>query len=348
MNPSQVTKILIIRFSSMGDIILTTPCVALIRKHFPNAEITYATKSVFAELLFQNPNIDRLVVYQNQTLRELARSIQPSTEQYFDLVIDLDNKLRSRLLNYYIKKKRCLRYKKPYLKRWMLVYFKINFFRKILSVAWQYMDTLKYLGIQPEFIKPQVAIRKPNIFELLNKKHDLSKNILISFAPGAKWFTKRWPLDKFIQVSEHLLNESKVVICFLGGGDEIQMKEKIDRKYMPALRKRKGKVYNLIGKLSLQETSFIISKSKIMLTNDSGLMHIASAFEVKIIALFLSTVAEFGFMPFGKESQKKVISYSLSCKPCDHKGLNECPKQNFKCAEMITPKEVIKEIIQFL
>ncbi len=336
-------RVLVIRFSSLGDILLTIPCVFLLREEYPKASIVFATKQTFSELLVAHNDIDQvLCLYRNESIFSFAKRL--NNDGKFDLIIDLHNSLRSQILRLFLSKKKTLIYKKPYFKRWLLVFFKINRLPQNESVAFRYMKTLQPLGIQSRFIQSsflrQTLNKTPKVITESKKK------IMIAIAPGSRWYTKMWPLEGFLTVTKTLLarKHDDSIIIFLGGSEERYLGEKIEKEFVDELGKR---VYNFIGTLSLLETSSVLSHARVLLCNDSGLMHMASALKVRVLPLFLSTVPEFGFLPIGL-SLEDIISHPLGCKPCDHKGLKKCPQKHFHCAQLIRPEEVSQRLIKLL
>ena len=325
-------KILIIRFSSLGDILLTTPSLKLIRDQYPHAEITYVTKQKFSEALIFNSNIDHLQLLNKQSLFSFVKEIQPNRKDKIDIVIDFHNSLRSRILTLLLSTNKVVRFKKKYIARWLLVFLKINVLRNMPSIALQYMQVLKKLSITPKQLPVQIYHSKPDIIFPYKK-------LYITIAPGATWYTKTWPIEYFINLTNKILNSTQVNIVFLGGKNEISIKKIIEKNYQ-----NNDRVYDFIDTLNINETAYMISQSKILITNDSGLMHIASVFSTKIVALFLSTVPEFGFGPFCSPNNFTIISHSLKCKPCNHKGLNKCKTKKFECAHKITVDEVYSKV----
>ena len=342
-------KILFIRFSSLGDIILTTPCLTLLKESFPSAEIFFATKSDFVEILKENKNIKEIIcLNKKESLYSFVKKLRSHNKRKFDLVVDLHNSLRSRLICIVVAKNKVVRYKKPYLKRWLLVYRKINLLPKNFSVALQYMKTCECVGVHPRSIPPTVFYRSSpktkKILSLVQNNHKI-----IAIAPGSRWYTKTWPLNNFLIVTDMLLqqtdNNMNYTIIFLGSHQEKKpLSKTIENHFLHQMNKQ---VFNLIGQLSLAETFYIIKISNLLLCNDSGLMHAASAFNTKILPLFLSTVPEFGFVPIGLQPND-IMSKPLQCKPCNHKGLKKCPKKHFLCAWLIQPKDVITKIKRLL
>lgn len=324
-------NIVIIRFSSLGDIILTTPVVASIRKKYPRANITFVTKDNFSDALEENPDINEIITLgKKQSILSLAKKIRV-TLTTIDLVIDLHSSMRSRLLKYFINVKEWRSFKKPYVRRFFLIYFKWNLLKTYPSVVERYAlaaDTLDILTqIRCTTIVPQKVESTGINFELP----------IFCIAPGATWFTKKWPIDYVREVIALLKIEFNNLQIVVVGGKA----EQVDAQY---LKDKLGNdsIIDYTGKLSIRETAFIISQSDVLLSNDSGLMHVASAFDISIVALFLGTSLDLGFKPY--TSNAIIISKDLDCKPCNHKGLAQCPKKHFNCAHSITPKEVFQNI----
>jgi len=333
-------KILIIRFSSLGDIVLTTPILSFLKKEYSSSVIHYVTKESFREILEENSNLDKVFLLKKQSLFQLAKETKNYDSLPYDLVFDLHNSLRSKLFSMLIKAKKNYNYKKPYLKRWMLVYMKINLFKKINEIPYLYIQNYKRGNNQ------KIKLNRPQIIPVaLDKKKKLGwndKKKTIAISAGARWFTKRWPVKNFINVISKIISENpRLQIVLLGGKEEIETSKLIVKSI------KNKNLFDFTGKLSIRESAYLLSKSDLFLTNDSGLMHVASAFDIKIVALFLSTVVEFGFQPFTKN--KIILSEKIKCKPCDHKGLPKCPKKHFQCAYLITVEKVfniLKETIK--
>ena len=164
---------------------------------------------------------------------------------------------------------------------------------------------------------------------------------ILCVAPGARWYNKKWPSDYFVEVLGKILNDQpSYKIVLLGGSDEKSDGEFIKRELDSfGLEDR---VLDLCGLLNIHESAYVLSRSEVLLSNDSALVHIASAFKIRVLSLYLSTVPEFGFFPYGEKS--RYLSESLPCKPCNHKGLARCPKKHFKCAHLLSPTKVEREL----
>ncbi|MFZ2324689.1 MAG: glycosyltransferase family 9 protein [Ignavibacteriaceae bacterium] len=325
---SKFNKILIIRLSSLGDILLTTPFIRAIKHKFPAIRIDMLVKQEYADAIKFNPNISQKFYFNKneQTRKELIKKL--GTEKY-DLIIDLQNNLRSKKITSSLNVK-TEKFKKSGWKKFLLVNFKIN---KLVN-------------------EPQIPIRYSKVFDDLSlddKGIDLisdkvpsdkifDKNNLIGFCPGARHFTKQWTKEYFIELGELLIKNKYSVVLFGG---------KIDKALCAEIHSELPEAINLSNDDDLLQTVSDMKMCSAIICNDSGLMHVASATATKIIAIFGSTVKEFGFTPY---NCKNLIleNNSLSCRPCSHIGKDHCPKKHFNCMKEIKPEFVFEKTIPFI
>lgn len=313
---SRIKKILIIRLSSIGDILLTSPLVRSIKKKYPAIQLDFLLREEFNELVQNNPYIDVIHNYRRDESKNnsLTKSLQSND---YDLVIDLQNNFRSREI---VKKLKCpvLKFKKNNLKKFLLVHFKINMLKEADKISERYVSTA------------QIKLDEEGLEYFSNQSPDsrLKENeSYIGICHGAKHFTKRWPLEYFIDLGKKLESAGYKVILF-GGMDEAKSADEISRHLSGAI--------NFCGN-NLSQTAANIKICRAVYTNDSGLMHLATAMEVPVIAFFGSTVKEFGFYPYKAKSIELEIK-DLSCRPCTHIGRANCPKGHFKCMKEIKPE----------
>lgn len=314
-------KILVIRLSSLGDILLTTPAIRALKQKYPAAQIDFVIKNQYKDALFYNPNISNLIIYEKDKVEQLKYEVR-STK--YDLVIDLQNNFRSRKLINGLKAK-VRRFKKPSIKKFLLVWFKINLLKDLKTIPQRYADTaeVRIDGERLELFLPQ------------NSANQLENGIkYIGFCPGSKHFTKRWLPEYFIRLGNELVKcEFKIVL--FGGKSDRELCNEISQQIFGSI--------NLQNEDQLLLTAAEMKKCKLIITNDSGLMHTASASGVPLISIFGSTVREFGFIPTG--SQNLILeNNSLSCRPCSHIGKSSCPKKHFKCMKEITPEFVLNQL----
>ena len=314
---SELKKILIIRLSSLGDVLLTTPLIRSIKKKNQSIQIDFIVRAEFAEVIQNNPNLGEIYKYviQKSDKQILINSV---LSKNYDLAIDLQNNLRSKEI---LRPLRCdiLRFKKNNFRKFLLVQFKINQLKSAPQIPVRYAEAA---GIN-ELDDEGLDFYSQN---MPDSKLDSSTKY-IGFCPGAKHFTKRWPKEYFIELGKKLEFANYKVVLF-GGPDEAQICSDIEIELKNVL--------NLCNK-SLLQVAADMKMCKAIYTNDSGLMHIASAVKVPVVAFFGSTVKEFGFYPYKAKSIELEIN-NLSCRPCTHIGRKSCPKIHFKCMKEIKPE----------
>ena len=307
-------KILIIRFSSIGDIVLTTPVIRCIKEQKPEYEIHYLTKTAFKSILENNPHISKVHAI-DKDVKEVTGALQ---QEKFDFVVDLHNNIRS------LQTKKALgkpsaSFKKLNFKKWLLVNFKINKM-PTAHVVDRYMDTVASLGIANDnkgldYFIPTKDEVNPN---QLPPSH---QNGYIGFVIGAKHFTKQLPIEKIISICKKL-NQP---IVLLGGKEDATRAEAIEKAVG-------NNIYNACGKYNLNQSASIIKQANKIITHDTGLMHIAAAFKKEIISVWGNTVPAFGFTPYLPDPKSKMVEVkNLSCRPCSKIGYDKCPKGHFKC-----------------
>jgi len=308
---------LLIRFSSIGDIVLTTPIIRCLKQQLYGVEIHFLTKEANKTILSGNPYIDKLHYLQislNQTVKYIK-------DAQFDLIIDLHNNLRSRLISLFCGVK-TIRFSKVNLAKWLMVNFKINILpnRHIVD---RYFEAIKALNIKNDrkgldfFIEPAHQYEHP----FLNEPY-------ITIAVGTKHFTKRIPPEKLIYIVKKL--QQRFVL--LGDKNDVLSAQIIANKFPQ-------KTLNLCGKINLQQSASVIKNARAVLTGDTALMHIAAAFNKPIFSVWGNTIPQFGMFPYLFKNDKKLTindlniyeNNKLSCRPCSKIGFSKCPKKHFKC-----------------
>jgi lipopolysaccharide heptosyltransferase II len=349
-----LNKILIIRFSSLGDVVLATPLIRILRQSFPRAKLDFLVRQEYAELLENSPKIDQLLKFDIKLgfrgLRQLKKDLKNNN---YNVILDIHNNLRSRYLCMGLagpfSKTYVLRIQKQQFARFMLVKFKINLYRRlygrIIAVWEKYVRTARPLfgGTAMENSTPGSARQEGRLEIFLSKESEkkakkihaeqLENKIYLTLAPGAKHFTKRWPAEYYCEFIERIYQETKIKSVLIGGNDDIAVSETI-------LQCCSGDaVISLAGQLSIQETAAVIKNSALLISNDSGLMHVADALTVPLIAIFGSTVEELGFFPVSSEATV-IQNLGLYCRPCSHIGRSHCPQEHFRCMQEVTPEMV--------
>ncbi len=331
-------KILIIRLSSIGDVLLTTSFIRQVRTTYPNAQIDFVVKKAYIDLVRYNPHLNNIfTIEQDMGTKALMQFSKLFKKNRYQYVFDLHNNIRSRLLTSHLNTKSINRIQKNKLKRALLVYFKINRYNEILTIPQRYANVGKEAGIAHDGLGLELYWKNKHEKEIKArlKKQNIKPGFFV-VAPGAGYYTKRWPLEYFEQLCRHLLRENET-------GDIIVVGNKDDRKRWSKLPTN-DRIHNWAGGLGLLETAAIINKSDLIVSNDSGVMHMAQATQKPLIAIFGSTVRELGFFPESLHATVVENEY-LRCRPCSHVGRRQCPLVHFKCMKDISPERVFNKII---
>jgi lipopolysaccharide heptosyltransferase II len=338
-----ISKILIIRFSSMGDIVLASPFVRVLRKKYPQAQIDFLTKEEFSDLVNYDPNLTSVITLKSGLREELNSLAAALRRTKYDILFDLHNSLRSRFLRKLVNAGETRIINKRVVPRFFLVNFKWNFYRGIVPVSERYLETAKSFGIANDgkgtdiFFPPDI---QASAFKIVDPFLGGSERA-IGLCPAAKHATKIWQADKYVDLGCRITSEYGVKILIFGGQNDVQYCEDIGSKINA--NTRRNVALNCAGKFSILETAAAIDRCALVVTNDSGIMHIASARGKKIIAIFGPTVEEFGFFP-DRRNGIVIENKSLGCRPCSHIGLEQCPKGHFKCMTEIPVNDVLSAV----
>ena len=332
-------KILIIRFSSTGDVLLTTPVIRALRTNYPDAIIDFAVKKQFAPMIEYNPAISTLLTLDStaSALKELKKTIQ---KNHYDIVIDLHRNFRSSYLKLYSRATTVSTIKKDYFRRFLLVHLKINLFsHQPISILDRYQHTVS------AFVKNEVS-RTPELHipgSIVNSMKSIIsewKSPRIVFVPGSAHPTKEWPADRFGEAGAIFAKKYKAEIIVVGGSANKNAGDVICTIAGSSCR-------NLAGSTTLLQTAAIIKAADIVITVETGCMHIGWSFRKKMVCIFGSTVRELGYFP-EYDDVRIVENYSLRCRPCSHNGKKRCPKKHFKCMNDISVTMVVAAAEQLL
>lgn len=322
-------KILIIRLSSIGDIVLTTPIIRCIKTQIPKVQVHYLTKANNAIILNNNPYVDRIITF-NGSLSETIKLLKKENYTY---VIDLHKQIRS-----FIIRLRLFRPSKTFnslrIKKWLLVKWKLDklpekhivdrYFEATKGLDYNIVNDgkgLDYFLADEDYISPDAL---PLSFQ----------DGYIAVVVGSKHQTKQIPTEKLVQLCQGI----KKSIVLLG--------DKNDRQKAIEVENAIGaRVFNACGAYNLNQTSSLISNSVGVITPDTGLMHIAAALNKNTISVWGNTVPQFGMYPyFPKDSKAKVFIFEkkgLVCRPCSKLGFKECPKKHFECMLSIDFEKIV-------
>ena len=324
---AEPSKILIIRLSSLGDIILTTPIVRAIKKKYPDAAIDFLLRTEYKDIFKFSPDINQIIEFTRQ--KDNLAIVSLLKAKKYNLIIDLQNNIRSRNITNKLKAPK-LRFRKKNLAKFMLVSFKLNLFNKITPIPVQYAQYVPIVSLDNE---------GADLFLPDDIKSELLKDDkLIGICPGSRHFTKMYPVDYQIALCKKFVEKGFKIVLF-GGKD--------DKKICRQIASEVPGIVDLSNDDDLIQTAVNMKNCNLVICNDSGLMHAATALKIPVVAIFGSTVKEFGFAPYMSENLI-LENNSLTCRPCSHIGKAECPKKHFKCMREITPEMVFNSTINYI
>jgi len=327
-------KFLIIRFSSIGDIILTTPLVRCLRAKYPGAQIDFLVKKEFAVVLSGNPHINNILTFDKKDSRnELKRIRMHIIFSRYSVIFDIQKNIRSMLI--------CagsgtgvIGFSKKILARDLLIRFKINIYKEVKPVFLRYFESVETLGVEYDGkgteVYPQ-AEDTEKIAEILTHNNIASGSRILVVAPGAQWENKRWTTSGFAVAADTFCTQSGAEAVLIGGPGDVGICNSVQLQM-------KTSSLNLAGKLSLMESAALLGKAAMVFTNDTGMLHMAQAMKAPVVAVYGPTIRELGFFPLPENS--RVAETEISCRPCTQKGLHSCPKKHFRCMNDIKPEMV--------
>lgn len=319
----QIKKILIIRFSSIGDIVLTSPVVRCIKKQMPETEIHYLTKKSFSILVESNPYIDKIHLLDDN----LSKTLKDLESENFDFIIDLHNNIRTFKIKWHLEKP-VRSFNKINIRKWLLVNFKLNILPE-KHIVQRYLETARRLkvfddGEGLDYFIPQKDEIKLSDFPLTHL-HGYAALVI-----GAQHYTKKLPLIKLKELCEKI----QIPVIVIGGIEDSVTGNELEKLFP-------YKVFNACGKFNLNQSASIIRQSKIVITNDTSMMHIAAAFKKIIHSFWGNTVPIFGMQPYFGSNVKYEALYksnsflheakNVNCRPCSKIGFQKCPKGHFDC-----------------
>ncbi len=319
-------KILIIRFSSIGDIVLTTPIIRCIKQQVADVQVHYLTKKSFKGIIESNPYVDKLILL-DESWELMIHELQ---QEEYDCIIDLHHNLRTLSIKKALKKP-AFSFNKLNIKKWLLTVFKINTLPN-LHIVDRNFETVKTLNVVNDgkgldYFIPVKDELKPND---IPASHQFG---FIGLVIGAALNTKKMPVDKI----KELCSKIAYPIILLGGpedredGNAIALNDDI-------------KIYNACGKFNLNESADLVRKAKLIITHDTGLMHIAAAFKKPIISIWGNTIPAFGMSAYygNTNSTDSRFEVKLGCRPCSKIGYKKCPRGHFKCMQLQNVDQIAK------
>ncbi|MFP5041434.1 glycosyltransferase family 9 protein [Parasediminibacterium sp. JCM 36343] len=318
-NTQRQIKILVIRFSSIGDIVLTSPVIRCLKNQVPNAEVHFLSKGAFKAVTEANPYIDKFF-YFNGNLDAVIASLK---EEQYNYVVDLHKNFRTFKIKRALKCK-SFTYKKESLSKFLLTKLHINTMSG-RHITERSLDAVVPLGVTNDgmgldyFIPKHVTVAQDD----LPTQHQFG---YVAIVIGASYYTKKLPVEKL----QELCTSIDYPIVLIGGVEDQEEGNEI-AKIAPF------KIYNACGKFSLHESAWLVKKAKLVISHDTGLQYIASAFNKKVLAIWGGTSPKLDVEPYygeqylGSAMHQNFIVPGLSCQPCSNFGTKTCPKGHFKC-----------------
>lgn len=339
--PDTVHKTLIIRFSSVGDIVLSSLLCRALRRRFPSCEIDFLVKGEYASLVRNNPNLSHILEFPpSGSIRDLSVFRKKIREARYDLIVDAHNSLRSRVLTFGRPSVRRMR--KRRFARALLVRFKWNLYDRFggaPAVAERYLEPVTDLGVINDgnglelFLDEDTTTSASQLLQEMG-----SDGPFIGICPSARHGNKMWLAERFAETAAILSERLTTGVLVFGSAGEKQRCDEICNRIRS--NNNTAQVMNLAGRTSLLESAALMDRCAVIISNDSGLMHIAAARKRPTVALFGPTVGEFGFLPFG--TRNIVVQHpTLSCRPCTHIGLPQCPQGHFRCMNELPVERVL-------
>jgi heptosyltransferase II len=326
-----VLCVLLVRFSSIGDILLTTPLVRALARRHPEAKLVYVTKRGLAPLVVYNPHLADVVTLEpDEPIRHLARRLRALRPTHG---LDLHGSVRSVGLRLLVPC-RWSGYRKRKFARALLIATKLDVYRSRTPVAERYFEAARPLDLQPDGGPPEFSLGAGATGRVAQwlRERGLAQASLAALAPGAAHATKRWPTAQWAALGEQLraAGYHPVVV----GGPE-------DRGLAQRLLAG-GAAASAAGEFSLQETGALLQRARVVVSGDTGVMHMATGVGTPVVALFGPTVGAFGFYPY--RARAVVLERALDCRPCSATGTAACPLGHHRCLADITAAEVVAAV----
>lgn len=323
----QPYKLLIIRLSSIGDIVLTTPVLRCLKKQFPQHQLHYLTKPQFTPILSPNPYLQEVHAWQNN----LSQTLALLRLHKFTHIIDLHNNQRTLLLKMALGIT-AYSYNKINIQKWLAVNLKWKSLLPQTHIVDRYLETLRFLGVVNDgqgldyFIAPEDVVNISSLFPNIAQP-------FVAMSIGAAHATKRLPKHKLLTICEMI----KQPLILLGGKEDSATGNYV-------VQKLNNPVYNACGLLRLGQSASVIQQAAKVITPDTGLMHIAAAFNKPIMSIWGNTLPQFGMYPYLPAHTQNHFAVAevrgLPCRPCSKIGYGQCPQKHFRCMELIDENEI--------
>lgn len=325
MEKKEFNKILIIQTAFLGDVILATPLIEKLHMHFPEASIDFILKKGNESLLSDHPYLNEVITLDKKnklkSLQELIRKVQ---SKKYDLAVNLHRFASSGI----IMALSGAAYKTGFNKNPFSFLYTKKIKHLIGEKAPYRHEVQRNLELVKDitddtFLRPKLYL-SPGDEDVINT---YTRKEFVTISPASIWFTKQFPSDKWIELIRKISEKHEVYL--LGAESDKSLCEEIRK------RSYRDNVINLAGTLTILQSAGLMAKAKLNYVNDSAPMHLASAMNAPVCAVYCSTLPEFGFGPLSDFSKIVQINYDLYCRPCSLHGRKACPEGHFKCAKDI-------------
>ncbi len=331
-------RVLLVRFGSMGGVLLTTPLIRAIRDRYPAADIFVLTEHRYKPLLSEHPHITEILeVGRHRGVRELVPYLRQQQITHF---LDLQRDARSFLLRLLVRGN-WGSYQTDWLARTVLIRTKRNIYREHVPMAERFFAASGELEVEPDGGPPEIYLSGEAVFQAgtwLEQAGVPPDGPFIAVAPGAGRATRRWPGEYFVGLIKKI-TATHAHVVLVGGADESKLASEI------ALRAGQHTA-SAAGALGLQATAALMKRASALIVGDTGLLHLGTAVGTPVVALFGPTVRRFGFFPYNAHAS--VIERDLPCRPCSSHGTAECPLKHHECLRAIKPDNVFSELARIL
>lgn len=338
--PHLPEKILVIRLSSLGDIVLLVPELVRMRNAAPSAEIHLLTKRRYAEIFDGNTYLDEVLAVDHGGPAELAAMRRRLARERYDAVIDAHGVWRSAFFLHSLRAKRKVRIRKDEIAKLALIAGKLNLYRRLVTQSERYARLFEALGVPAGGERPALPLPSPAVAAADAALRSVfpEGSRVVALAPGARWETKRWPVGCFAELAR-LLSRRGFRIALVGGhGDETACAA-IARDISPP-------PLDLAGRLPILGTAAVLARCAALVTNDSAPLHLAEAVGTPVLAIFGPTVRAFGYFP--RLPRSVALETDLPCRPCSRNGARRCPYGTKECLETITPARAMEALAGIL
>jgi ADP-heptose:LPS heptosyltransferase len=311
----QSKKFLIIRFSSIGDIVLTTPIIRALKKQHPGGTVHFVTKDVYKETLKHNPYLDKIHTFQ----KDVSEIYTQLKAENYDIVIDLHKNLRSLRLKKRLKVK-SYSFDKLNLRKLLAVILKNPKFLPDRHIVDRYFDAVAPLQVQNDGEGLDYFLAESDTVEVDKVYFEGKPTKFIALVVGGSYYTKKIPLLKL----DEICKLSRMPVFLLGGKEDKAVADMLEEKF--------SQVINTCGYYTINKSASILCQAELVITPDTGLMHIASAFGKKMVSIWGNTIPEFGMSPYKANPENIMLQVNgLRCRPCSKLGYSKCPQGHFKC-----------------